>query len=151
MRIDPKHPKTAVTGTVHNGKCFVSKRGRIPIWKYENKKVVVYKAARYKVKGDRWNWHICIIVLEIPAMAHGQQSRSDKCRASCAKVLRFETINGEKLRNHTRVFSDYDFDFTYKIGETVRPTEPYDKDLRECSSGIHFFFSRSRAARYLSR
>jgi hypothetical protein len=43
----------------------------------------------------------------------------------------------------------HNYSFEYKIGETVRPTEPFCEDRwNECTSGIHFFLTQAEAEAY---
>jgi hypothetical protein len=75
-----------------------------------------------------------ICKLSIPADAKRSNATGRKCRAEYAVVLEGE--------GH----SQHDNRFVYKIGETVRPTEPFDLDRwNECSSGIHFYITREEA------
>ena len=79
-----------------------------------------------------------ICKLKIPADAKrvgGVVGR--KCRAEYAIV-----IEGEGVSKH-------DASFLYKVGETVKPVEPFNDDpLTECTSGIHFFITREEAEDY---
>ena len=83
-----------------------------------------------------WNSVICKVLVP----AHAQRTAtliSRKCRASEIVVLEGE---GSSLHD-SRVF--------YRVGATVRPTEPYDPDIRvDCTSGIHFFLTREEAEEY---
>ena len=39
--------------------------------------------------------------------------------------------------------------FTYKIGATVHPREPFNEDRwNECAAGIHFFITKQEAEDY---
>jgi hypothetical protein len=78
--------------------------------------------------------HGIIAKLLIPKEAKRSNATGRKCRAEHAIVLEGE---GESL---------YDKDFHYKVGETVRPTVPFDNDRwTECSSGIHFYITKQEA------
>lgn len=78
-----------------------------------------------------------ICKLKIPAEAKRHNATGRKCRAEFAIVLE----DGGK--------SQHDETFTYKIGEVVRPREPFDENRwNECSSGIHFFLTREEAEDY---
>ena len=60
-----------------------------------------------------------------------------KCRAEFAIVLEGE---GE---------SQHEDGFIYKVGETVKPSKPFNDDPRiECASGIHFFITQEEAELY---
>ena len=75
-----------------------------------------------------------ICKLRIPAEAKRSNATGRKCRAEYAVVLEG---NG---------FSQHDPGFEYRVGETVRPREPFDDDRwNECASGIHFFLTRQEA------
>lgn len=73
-----------------------------------------------------------------------------KCRAESAKVLSITRIdNGRRLPKSTLAHSDWDYTFTYRVGETVRPRFPFNKDPNvTCASGIHFFTTRKEAVNY---
>ena len=87
-----------------------------------------------------------IVKLRIPEDAIRYSIRH-KCRANKAEVLGYETLNGEKLPETTKVHSNFRPDFYYKIG--VIEEENFDLDpLEECSSGIHFFLNREDAVNY---
>jgi len=42
--------------------------------------------------------------------------------------------------------SAYDPTFVYTVGAVV--SAPYDEEVKECSTGIHFFLTREEAERY---
>ena len=87
-----------------------------------------------------------IVKLRVPEDAIRYSTRH-KCRANKVEVLGYETLDGEKLPETTKVHSNYNFNFYYKIG--VIEAENFDLDPRvECSSGIHFFLSRQDAVNY---
>ena len=45
--------------------------------------------------------------------------------------------------------SQYDSNFTYRVGDIVEPELPFSKDwFNECESGIHFFITRIEAENY---
>ena len=93
-----------------------------------------------------------IAVLSIPANAQRNQDEDDdyKCRASEAKVLRIEHLDGKKmvLKKGVVAKSGYDPKFAYKVGTTVRPKEEFDTGSYACASGIHFFMRREDAVNY---
>jgi hypothetical protein len=79
--------------------------------------------------------HLCR--LRIPADARRSNATGRKCRAEFAVVL-----EGEGVSRH-------DVGFVYRVGETVRPREPFDENRwDECASGIHFFLTREEAEDY---
>ena len=78
-----------------------------------------------------------ICTLRIPAAAKRSNAIGRKCRAEYAIV-----IDGEGTSIHDEAFE-------YKIGETVRPTTPFDGNRwEECASGIHFFLTEEEAIDY---
>jgi hypothetical protein len=75
-----------------------------------------------------------ICKLLIPAAAKRSNATGRKCRAEYAVVLEGEGV------------SEHDSSFKYKVGQTVRPTKPFDENrFLECASGIHFFITRQEA------
>lgn len=97
-----------------------------------------------------------IVVLEIPKDARVNTGyRSFHCwtkkRASSAFVLGVvNKDSGELLTlpDGARVVSAHNHAFVYEVGETVHPTQPFDRSREECASGIHFFDTFDEAARY---
>ena len=90
--------------------------------------------------------HGYIVELEILADAKRSSATSRKCRCSAAKVLSITTVNGKtKVKE---IASNSDSNFVYRVGEIVR-VDCFDEDRwNECSTGIHFFITRSEAERY---
>ena len=87
-----------------------------------------------------------IAKLLIPEHANRSSATTLKCRASEAVVLAIYDTEGNQVDSG---MSKYDSSFTYKVGETVKPTQPFDNDRwNECGSGIHFFMSRAVAEQY---
>ena len=96
-----------------------------------------------KVSGD------FIVVLEIPEDAFRSSSTTRKCRASKAVVKSIENLDGSNAEGVTEVFSKFDNNFKYRIGETVE-VENFDMNRwHECSSGIHHFMNRQEAVDYI--
>ena len=89
-----------------------------------------------------------IVKLLIPEDAKRSSGTGRKCRADKAVVLEIQDMDGEALEGVV-ARSGYDPLFTYEIGKTVEPREPFD-DCRwnECGSGIHFFINRQEAVNY---
>lgn len=88
-----------------------------------------------------------IIKLRIPENAK-RVCASHKCRASEVEVLGFETLEGEKLPDDTKVFSWWSNAYCYKIG-MAKPQYAFDLNPQiECGSGIHFFLDREAAVNY---
>ena len=99
---------------------------------------------------------LVIVKLLIPEDAKRCSATSRKCRCDKAVVLEIKDMDGKDV---DIAFSDYEtknrsgmsFEgvFTYKVGETVTPREPFDENRwNECSSGIHFFITREEAVNY---
>ena len=96
--------------------------------------------------GDLIGWKKCnndvIVKLLIPKEAKRNNAFGRKCRAEYAQVL--EVIGAEIA------YSSHSHSFTYKAGDTVKPTEPFDENFQEeCSTGIHFFITRIEAEKYI--
>ena len=88
-----------------------------------------------------------IVELEILADAKRSSATSRKCRCSAAKVLSITTVSGRSTKVK-EIASNRDPDFIYRVGEIVR-VDCFDEDRwNECSTGIHFFTTRSEAERY---
>ena len=88
-----------------------------------------------------------IVELQILDTAMRCSATSRKCRCSEAKVISITTLDGGST-DITEVFSDFDNNFIYKVGEIVK-VENFDTDRwNECSSGIHFFITRDEAVNY---
>ena len=89
-----------------------------------------------------------IVKLLIPEDARRSSGTGRKCRADRAVVLDIQTISGDTLEKAI-AWSMYDDNFSYEIGNTVTPKEPFcDNRFNECSSGIHFFINRKEAVEY---
>lgn len=100
-------------------------------------------------EGDIIGWKKCnegIVKLLIPATAKRSNASGRKCRAEYAIDQAHYTFDGKETK---KIFtSQYDSDFEYRIGETIKPNE-FDKDRwNECSSGVHFFITRYEAENY---
>ena len=88
-----------------------------------------------------------IIELFIPSNAKRCSATSRKCRCNKAKVISITTPSGDKT-NITEVYSNYDPNFIYKLGEYVEVKNFDDNRWNECSTGIHFFITRQEAVNY---
>ncbi len=96
-------------------------------------------------EGDIIGWKKCldgaIVKLRIPSNAKRSSAFGRKCRAEFAEVL--EIISDSNI---TIARSRHDTNFTYKVGEIVRPTTPYNEDwMNECGAGIHFYITLEEA------
>ena len=87
-----------------------------------------------------------IVKLLVLKDAKRSSATTAKCRCNKAKVLDIENIKtGLKI---TKVHSDYDPSFIYKVGEIIS-VDNFDNDRwRECAPGIHFFMNRENAINY---
>ena len=91
--------------------------------------------------------HGKIVKLEVCEDALRCSAFSRKCRCSKAKVLAIENIDGT-IAKETKIVSDYDPAFVYRIGEIVEVPN-FDTDRKnECAPGIHFFITRKEAVDY---
>ena len=88
-----------------------------------------------------------IVKLLIPTDAQRSNSTGRKCRASKARVLDIQDMNGNSL-NDTIAHSSHDEGFTYKVGETVQVDDFDTNRWNECAPGIHFFITRIEAVNY---
>lgn len=80
-----------------------------------------------------------MVVLKIPTDAKRSNASGRKCRASSAVVL--EMPEGVTVGN-----SLHDYEFTYELGKTLTPKQPFCEDRwQECASGIHFYLTREEA------
>ena len=91
---------------------------------------------------------LVIVKLLIPEDAKRSSGTGRKCRADKAVVLEIQDMAGEALEGVV-ARSSYDPLFTYEVGKTVEPREPFDGcRWNECGSGIHFFINRQEAVNY---
>lgn len=117
----------------------------IPMTCPETGAFVAYKIA-YRLNADfstinpdRW----CVIKLEIPEDAKRSSATGRKCRASKAKVLVIESVDGSQSFGFAQ--STWDRDFIYKRGETYEIKNFDENRFNECAPGIHFFLGRNEA------
>ena len=88
-----------------------------------------------------------VALLSIPETAKRSSATSRKCRVSIAQVLTIFNAQGERVDGP--VASRHDPSFTYTVGDTVSPTEPFEDDRwLECAPGIHCFLTRYEAENY---
>jgi len=74
-----------------------------------------------------------------------------KCRASRAQVVGIRELSGRGKRrpkSFKKARSRYNSRFIYRLGATVKPRFRFGVSLLECTSGIHFFHTRSEAEAY---
>ena len=87
-----------------------------------------------------------IAELEIPRGAVFQSQYHGKCRTESARVVSITSIDGQT--SYTEGYSSFDITFKYRVGEVVRAD--YDHEIKECSTGIHFFLTRYEAEQFES-
>ncbi|RFZ15066.1 Secreted effector protein pipB2 [Mycobacterium marinum] len=88
-----------------------------------------------------------LVKLRIPDGVRRSNATGRKCRAELAEVLAIFDADGQPCEVAS---STWDSGFTYRVGETVRPVEPFDDNRwRECASGIHFYITRAEAEAHL--
>lgn len=96
-------------------------------------------------EGDIIGWKkiregICKLL--IPTTAKRSNATGRLCRAEFATIL-------ELPKGCAEGHSLYDREFIYRVGETVRPTEPFCEDRwQESAAGIHFYITREEAKSY---
>ena len=121
-----------------------------------NADIITARARILPDEGDIIGWkkardidgYPVIVKLLIPSDAQRSNSGGRKCRASKAKVLDMQDLNGNSLGPGAKAYSTHDVSFAYKVGETVE-VENFDPDRwNECTTGIHFFITRLEARRY---
>jgi len=85
-----------------------------------------------------------IAILELKAGQVFQSEFQSKCRTNEALVIAIESIDGEEKFNIG--YSKLDASFKYEVGQVVSTN--YNKKIKECSRGIHFFLTRKAAEHY---
>jgi len=100
-------------------------------------------------EGSIIGWKKCqdnkIVKLLIPIDAKRSHAFGRKCRAEFAEVL--EITKGK--RNFKTALSNWDKDFVYEVGKTVRPKNEFSEEWTdECASGLHFFITKIEAENY---
>ena len=100
-------------------------------------------------EGDIIGWKKCnegIVKLLIPAKAKRSNASGRKCRAEYAIDKGHFTFDGKRTKKDFT--SQYDSDFIYKVGATIKPDKWDANRWDECSSGVHFFITRYEAENY---
>lgn len=89
-----------------------------------------------------------IVKLQITEDSLRSSATSRKCRCSKAKVLSISYLDGAECPEGKIAHSQYDSDFTYKVGDILE-IKNFDEDRwEECATGIHFFITREEAVNY---
>ena len=102
-----------------------------------------WKKARLDIEGTQ----MIIVKLQIPKDAKRSSATTNKCRCNKAKVLAFYDLDGNEIPTNS-AYSDWDTDFVYTKGKTVKVDDFDENRWCECSAGIHFFINRGEAERY---
>ena len=89
-----------------------------------------------------------IVELEIPADALRSSASTRKCRCSHAKVISITNFDGTDAEVDS-VFSKYDENFAYRVGDIVKVDNFDTNRWNECAPGIHFFITRQEAIDYM--
>ena len=122
----------------------------------DNEDIITARTRILPDEGDIIGWkkardidgYPVIVKLLIPSDAERSNGTSRKCRASKAKVLDLQDLDGNSLGPGAKATSIHSPSFTYRVGETVE-VENFDPDRwNECTTGIHFFITRLEASRY---
>ena len=83
-----------------------------------------------------------LVKLKVSENAKRSSATTYKCRCDSAEVLSIKDIYGNSISS---IHSNFDKNFIYEIGKTVK-IDNFDDDWRiECSNGIHFFMSKIHA------
>ena len=98
------------------------------------------------VQNKLTGWKKCcndvLVKLEIPKGAIVFCINGSKCRTNVAKIIKIEGGDGKIA------VSNYDRNFVYKLGKTIR-IDDFDCAYNvECSTGIHFFRTKKEASEY---
>ena len=89
-----------------------------------------------------------IVVLQVPSYAKRSSALGRKCRCDKADVIRIDNLDGS-MANVSTVYSSYDSNFKYTVGETVTVENFDDNRWNECAPGIHHFMNRQEAVNYI--
>ena len=87
-----------------------------------------------------------IVKLEIPEDAKRSSATGRKCRASSAKVLEIQNMDGSKADVDTVISGRGG---VYEVGKEVVSDKWDENRWNECSNGIHFFVTRGEAERWI--
>ena len=88
-----------------------------------------------------------IVELRITEDAFRSSATGRKCRCSKAEVLSITNLDGS-IASINEVYSKFDPDFIYKVGETIEVNIFNTDRFCECAPGIHFFISREEAVNH---
>lgn len=105
---------------------------------------IVYKGAWATINtGSTGSRTPVLVVLQVPkgARVNGKLDEYGKNRASSAKVLAIESVDGKTQYKHAYARGN----FKYTVGTIARPLDSFDQSSEECSRGIHFYITRRDA------
>lgn len=105
------------------------------------------KAHYYRIEEDLLIRESCIVKLLILEDAKRSSSTSRKCRCDKAKVLSITNLDGTETNIKT-VYSGFNEEFSYTVGETVEVKDFDECRWHECAPGIHFWMDRIEAVEY---
>ena len=89
-----------------------------------------------------------VVVLHVPSYAKRSSALGRKCRCDKADVIRIDNLDGS-MADVSTVYSSYDNNFKYTVGETVTVENFDDNRWNECAPGIHHFMNRQEAVNYI--
>lgn len=89
-----------------------------------------------------------IVVLHVPSYAKRSSALGRTCRCDKADVIRIDNLDGS-MADVSTVYSSYDSNFKYTVGETVTVENFDDNRWNECAPGIHHFMNRQEAVNYI--
>lgn len=105
--------------------------------KEECRKGIVLKKA---IKGYKNTDEGVVITAEIPAGAVVFSINGRKCRTSTATII--------DMAGHELLHSQYDYKFTYKLGQKIIIPDFDTRYNVECSTGFHFYRTKKEAKGY---
>lgn len=107
-----------------------------------------YKKAYYNKSEESWlirePYIVKLLILED---AKRSSSTSRKCRCDKAKVLSITNLDGTEANIKT-VYSGFNEEFSYTVGETIEVKDFDECRWNECAPGIHFWMDRLEAVEY---
>lgn len=118
--------------------------------------IILYKKCLAHPDKDNWSddcnvdCNDVIVKLSVPAKAKRVYCGTLKIRVSEATVVDFYSLDGSKytLKKGWCVSSNWNKDFKYQIGATVKPELKFDPAPGQCGSGIHGFTDFNDAMNY---
>ena len=114
----------------------------IPLVCPEHGSFIGWKKALCKTLDD-----YVLVKLQIPEDAKRSSATGRKCRASKAIVLDICSLSDDN-KKYTYAVSDFDHEFVYEVGKTVKVDDFCKDRFKECAPGIHFFITKQEAINY---